>query len=167
MQKCAPFTSIFKRFCSDLQLSLRIEENNNCNNRRIGHSTALPNLILLKGIPMFNEFVIVLKNDPIKKRTLALTFMEGFHMHHGQILVLEDGMFSVNFIITAVENLMCSCGSEPETTAKKCLLFILRYASTRMINAIPYISLFCHRQTHSIVFLFFSSNIRYTFQMVF
>ena len=54
----------------------------------------------------------------IKTITPAFAFMqEDHHVPHCQVLELEDTKILVNFILTATENPMCSCGSEPETTA--------------------------------------------------
>ena len=34
-------------------------------------------------------------------------------------------------------------------------------------SSIPYISLFCHQQTHTVIFIFFSCTMHYTFQRLF
>ena len=45
--------------------------------------------------------------------------MQGnYHLPHCQVLELEEPKFSVNFILTAMENPVCSCGYEQETAAQ-------------------------------------------------
>lgn len=68
-------------------------------------------------MPMFNELVI--ENDAVKKTIPVLwkdfTCLKAKSQRTG----LFTTEFSVNFILLAMENPMCSFGSKPETAAQK------------------------------------------------
>ena len=56
-------------------------------------STVLHNLFLLD-MSIFNDLVI--KNYSVKKATSSFVFMEGVHLPHDKVLVLEDRTFHCN-----------------------------------------------------------------------
>ena len=74
--------------------------------------------------------------------------------------------FSVNVIVTAMENSMYSCGFEPATTAppknfKICFkkltnTYAFRIILLRAINATRNIGLFCHFRNQTVTNVFFS-----------